>query len=353
MTAPFEISVICPVLVGRTSQLDLLDRSIAEVMSGHGQIVLIAGEAGIGKSRLTAEAGARFRAHLATSDQLAARILTGRCFEPDRVLPYAPLLDVLRADLAGRSPMDIATLFGADSAALARLLPEIAELLPSSAPQPPTAAEQDQRQLTLALARCFTRLGARPDDAGRLARLLIIEDLHWSDEASLQVLLALARHVPAQPMLVLLTYRSDEVRPELAAFLAALDRERLGTEIHVPRLSIGDVDAQIRTIFDLQRAISTEFLGAIYSVTEGNPFFIEETLKSLIAVGDIAPTNDAWDTTSLSELRLPRSVQLAVQRRLDQVSSEAREVLTLAAVAGRRFDLSVTIIRGAAFGSGR
>ncbi len=121
----------------------------------------------------------------------------------------------------------------------------------------------------------------------------------------------------------------------------------------MPRLSIGDVDAQIRTIFDLQRAISTEFLGAIYSVTEGNPFFIEETLKSLIAVGDIAPTNDAWDTTSLSELRLPRSVQLAVQRRLDQVSSEAREVLTLAAVAGRRFDLSVTIIRGAAFGSGR
>jgi hypothetical protein len=92
MTAPFEISVICPVLVGRTPQLDLLDRSIAEVLSGHGQTVLIAGEAGIGKSRLTAEAGARFRAHLATADQLAVRILTGRCFEPDRVLPYARCL---------------------------------------------------------------------------------------------------------------------------------------------------------------------------------------------------------------------------------------------------------------------
>ena len=332
MTAPFEISVICPVLIGRTPQLDLLDRLIAEVMSGHGQTVLIAGEAGIGKSRLTAEASARFRAHQAAADQLEARILTGRCFEPDRVLPYAPLLDVLRADLAGRSPAEIATLFGPDGAALARLLPEIAELLPSSAPQPPIAPEQDQRQLTLALARCFTRLGAHPDDAGQSARLLIIEDLHWSDEASLEVLLALARHVPAQPMLVLLTYRSDEVRPELAAFLAALDRERLGTEIHVPRLSIGDVDAQIRTIFDLQRAVSAEFLGTIYTVTEGNPFFIEETLKSLIAAGDIVLTNDAWDTKSLSELRLPRSVQLAVQRRLDQVSSDAREVLTLAAL---------------------
>src|SRR5690242_4458467 len=135
MTAPFEISVICPVLIGRTPQLDLLDRLIAEVLSGHGQTVLIAGEAGIGKSRLTAEACVRFRAHQATSDQLAARILTGRCFEPDRVLPYAPLLDLLRAALAGRPSVEIATLFGSDGAALARLLPEIAEVLPNSASQ--------------------------------------------------------------------------------------------------------------------------------------------------------------------------------------------------------------------------
>src|SRR5258705_5535897 len=106
MIAPFEISVICPVLIGRTPQLDLLDRSIAEALSGHGQTVLIAGEAGIGKSRLTAEAGARFRAHQIRSTQRAARILTGRCFEPDRLLAYALLLDVLRADLAGRPPFE-------------------------------------------------------------------------------------------------------------------------------------------------------------------------------------------------------------------------------------------------------
>src|SRR6185295_6138256 len=97
-----------------------------DVLSGHGQTVLIAGEAGVGKSRLTAEARARFRSHQGASDQLAAHILTGRCFEPDHVLPYAPLLDVLRTALAGRAPAEIATLFGPDSVALARLLPEIA-----------------------------------------------------------------------------------------------------------------------------------------------------------------------------------------------------------------------------------
>jgi DNA-binding NarL/FixJ family response regulator len=341
MMAPFELSVICPVLIGRTPQLDLLDRLIAEALSGHGQTVRIAGEAGIGKSRLTAEASARFRTHQAAAGQIEARILTGRCFEPDRVLPYAPLLDVLRADFATRSPVEIATLFGPAGAALARLLPEFAELFPISTPHLPLELEQDQRQLTLALAQCFMRLGAHPGDSARSPLLLVIEDLHWSDEASLEVLLALARHIPALPMLLLLTYRSDEVQAELAAFLAAFDRERLGAEIHVPRLSIGDVDAQIRTIFDLQRALSTEFLGTIYAVTEGNPFFIEETLKSLIAAGDIAPTNDAWDTKSFSELRLPRSVQLAVQRRLDQVSQDAREVLMLAAIAGRRFDFDL------------
>jgi DNA-binding CsgD family transcriptional regulator len=341
MTAPFETSVICPVLIGRTPQLDLFDRLIAQAWSGQGQTVLIAGEAGIGKSRLTAEASARFRVHQTRASQSAPRILQGRCFEPDRVLPYAPLLDLLRADLATRSAAEIATLFGPASSALARLLPEFAELLPSSPAQPAIEPAQDQRQLTLALVRCFARLGAHTGDAGRVPLLLLIEDLHWSDEASLEVLLALARRIPAQPILLLLTYRSDEVHPELAAFLAALDRERLGTEIRLASLSIDDVDAQIRAIFTLRRPLGMDFLAAIYAVTEGNPFFVEETLKSLLATGDIVATAGAWAAKPFSELRLPRSVQLAVQRRLDQVSQAAREVLTLAAIAGRRFDFDL------------
>src|SRR5688572_13181119 len=104
MSAPFETSIICPVLIGRTAQLDLLDRAIAQASRGHGQAVLIAGEAGIGKSRLVAEAGARFRTRQVESLQPGARILQGRCFEPDRVLPYAPLLDLLRTYLATHPP---------------------------------------------------------------------------------------------------------------------------------------------------------------------------------------------------------------------------------------------------------
>src|SRR5215210_3631436 len=164
MTEPFETSVICPVLIGRTSQLDLFDRVIAEVSGGHGQTVLIAGEAGIGKSRLAAEAGARFRAYQAIARAADPRILQGRCFEPDRVLPYAPLLDLLRAYLAMCSPADMATLFGPAGGALVRLLPELAEMLPNISARPAIDPAQDQRQLTLALVRCFTQLAAHPRD---------------------------------------------------------------------------------------------------------------------------------------------------------------------------------------------
>jgi DNA-binding NarL/FixJ family response regulator len=334
MTALFEMPVICPILIGRALEIDLLDRSITQARSGHGQIVLIAGEAGVGKSRLVGEASGRFRTRQDAA-QHDALILQGRCFEPDRVLPYAPLLDLMRASLAARPPEELAATLGSAAGVLVTLLPELAELLPPITSNLMLDPEPDQRRLTLALVQYITRLAARRP------LLVIIEDLHWSDETSLDLLLTLARHIPSQPILLLLTYRDDEIPEELAAFLAALDRERLSTELRLRCLSAGDVDAQIRAIFDLHRPVRTEFLEMLYAVTEGNPFFVEEALKSLVEAGDIVLANREWDHMPFGRLRLPRSVQLAVQRRLDQVSQDARELLTLAAVAGRRFDFGL------------
>lgn len=100
MVAPFDIPIISPVLIGRALQLEALDRLIAQAASGHGQTALIAGEAGIGKSRrLVAAASEHFRARQAQAGQPAGPILQGHCFEPDRVLPHTPLLDLLRAFL--------------------------------------------------------------------------------------------------------------------------------------------------------------------------------------------------------------------------------------------------------------
>src|SRR5689334_10851896 len=101
MNAPFETPIVCPVLIGRERQLDLLSRLVDQARTGQGQTALIAGEAGIGKSRLIAELKPA-----ATRQGLT--ILQGRCFEPDRVLPYAPLLDLLPSWLAGRAAHEVA-----------------------------------------------------------------------------------------------------------------------------------------------------------------------------------------------------------------------------------------------------
>jgi DNA-binding CsgD family transcriptional regulator len=328
MAVPFEHSIVCPVLIGRAPQLDALERRIALARDEHGQVALIVGEAGIGKSRLVAETRARAVEH-------GFAIFQGRCFEPDRALPYAPLLDLLRAFLAAHIVDEIADALGSSAAELAKLLPKLADILPNSIPNPILAPEQEKRRCFQALTQFFTR------SATRQPLLIIIEDLHWSDDTSLELLLILARRVASAPIFLVLTYRGNEVQPGLAHMLASLDRERLADEIRLTALDEAEVDAMLRVIFDQRRPIRSDFLSALYTLTEGNPFFIEEILKSLITAGDIFYTRGRWDRKPLGELNIPRTVQLAVRQRADRLHPDAKRLLTLATVVGRRFDFDL------------
>ncbi|MCI0552313.1 MAG: LuxR C-terminal-related transcriptional regulator, partial [Anaerolineae bacterium] len=133
-------------------------------------------------------------------------------------------------------------------------------------------------------------------------------------------------------------YRSEEITPELTHFLAELDRERLGAEFELKHMSPTEVDAMLRAILDLKTPVSKEFLDAIFPLTEGNPFFIEEILKALIADGDIFHADGTWDRKDINQLRIPRTIQDAVQRRTRQLDEQTLRALTLASVTGRRFD---------------
>jgi DNA-binding CsgD family transcriptional regulator len=342
MAAPFTRSIICPVFIGRGLYIDALVQLIEQACSGHGQTVLIAGEAGIGKTRLVAEALATLRS--SRSQDRTPMVLQGRCFELDRSLPYAPLLDLLRSFLASHSPNDLAAALDPTASALVKLLPELADLLPGPAPGSMLEPEQEKLQLFQALTRFFTRLSVGQP------LLVVVEDVHWSDDTSLEFLLYLARRVASQRVLLLLTYRSEEEHPVLTPFLAALDHERLAVELTLTPLTIDQVDEMIRSIFWQPGAMGADSVEAIYRLTEGNPFFVEELLKSLVTSGEIVYTDGKWERKLGKEdqavllpdrLQLPRSVQLAVQQRLDHVSTEARELLSLAAVAGRRFDFAL------------
>ena len=308
-------TVISPILAGRAAELTTLANWVEQTRNGTGKVVLLSGEAGIGKSRLVVE----------IKRMLGGHCLEGRCYEQDRALPYAPLIDLLRVqasqvfrNLRNHSP-------------LTRLLPELGD-----APVP-GEPEQDKRRLFEALAEALT---ASPHPAHEV-RGIIIEDLHWYDDATLEFLQFFARRIGSRPVLLVMTYRSDEVGSSLERFLAALDRERLANEIALQRLNLQDTASMIRAVFDLPHTPQAEFLTTIHQLTDGNPFFVEEVLKSFVASGEIFELGGQWSRKPLGQLRVPRTVQAAVRQRTEQLSADVQQLLNIAAVAGQRWDFAV------------
>jgi len=321
-------SFVTPIIVGRTEELSQLGATLAAVQGGAGRCVLVSGEAGIGKSRLIAEIRARAIGNGFTT-------LEGRCFEQDRSFPYAPLMDMLRPFLAQEPVSDRLNGLGPLAHELVKLLPELAAHLSVSQPTPPLEAEVEKRRLFEAMKTLFLRQAeARP-------LLFIVEDLHWSDQASLEFLLYLVRRIADQPLLLLLSSRRAAVQTGLVELLAGLDRDPAAQEIRLNPLTRAEVAQLLQAILDQPQALSAEFVAAIYSLTEGNPFFAEEICTSLIASGDIYYADNQWRRKPLSQISIPDSVQRLVRQRLVQISQPARDLLDLAAVSGRSFDFAV------------
>jgi DNA-binding CsgD family transcriptional regulator/tetratricopeptide (TPR) repeat protein len=326
---------VCPTLVGRTSDLAVLQALVHDAQSGQGHFALIRGEAGIGKSRLVAETKA-------CAADLGFLLLQGNCFRSDRFFPYAPLLELLRAYIsahAATAARDLEPL----APALSRLLPDLTLLLPeltTIAELPPLDPEQERHRLFAILTHFLTQ------QAEQHPVLFVIEDLHWCDETSLEFLLHLAPRCPHLPILLLCTYRSDEFALSLRPFLTEAHRERLAQEITLTPLSRDEVEEMLREISLKQHPLPADLLEAIYPLAEGNPFFVEELLSaSLARAANTFPEQGEKHSQGLDapvgQLPLPRSVQEAIQQRTERLSPQTRHVLTLAAVAGRRFDFAV------------
>ena len=288
-------------LIGREAHLETMEQILAQARTGQGQTILVAGEAGWGKSRLTNEFKTR-------ATEQGWRCLQGNCFETDRSLPYAPIAEILQS--VEQTP--------------AHLTPLLSR---TDSPAP-----FDKHQLYFELTAFLARLAASQP------LLIVVEDLHWCDDASLELLLYLARKLANSSILFLVTFRDNEVQPSLAHYLSQTDRERRARELRLAPLSLADTSLMVQTIFGQSRPTRAEFVDKLYPLTEGNPFYIEETLKSMLMAGDIVVSDDGiWAEGALSDLHIPRSVQDSVQQRSKQLSPEAQDVLTLAAVAGRDF----------------
>ena len=248
------------------------------------------------------------------------------------------MLDLLRAFLAPLSPAQITTALGSSARALFPLLPEQVQHLPELVllpPLPPLDPAQDKRRLFAALAEVFMRAAtSRP-------LLLVVEDIHWSDESTLEFLLFFVRKAVASRLLLLLTYRSEEVHQPLRSLLAQLDRGRLRQEVILEALSRAGTELFLQTVLQGTDRLPAGMLDALYDLTEGNPFFLEEVLKALMVAGELVEGEGGWRWKRAGTWHIPLSLHNAVELRLTRLSKDARRVLQLAAVAGRRFDFAL------------
>lgn len=313
---PAVVGVSTGLLVGRDRAQAELEQRWREALEGRRQVVLLAGEPGIGKTRLAAEFARE--AH-----EQGAAVLAGRCYE-QLLVPYQPFAEALRHYVAGCPPGELAVQLGPRRRELAVLVPDL------EAPGGPVAAaladaQQERFRLFDAVASTLEQAAlARP-------AILMLDDLHWADEGSLLLLRHVVRLTDSCPLMVLGTYRKTEVEPkgELVAALAELRRARALHELALEGLE----EREVASLISAQsgRQAPARLTRQVAQRTEGNPFFIEELLRHLGASG----------TDELEGLDIPDSVKDLLLRRLDRLGEDCRRSLAVAAVVGRQFDLAV------------
>jgi tetratricopeptide (TPR) repeat protein len=312
-------------LVARDAELRELKSSVELAASGHGQVVLIEGEPGIGKTRLLQEAQvyARLRGFI---------VLVGRCYEQESAVPYLPFIELFQGRFRDMPHDELAGELGQAAPEFVKIVPEVRERLPEIEPSVPLEPVQERLRLFSSFARYFTNL------ARRTPVVLVVEDLHWADAASLSLLQHLARHLRGERVLILGSYRDVEVdrRHPLGDLLREMNRERLFNLVNLRRLQPDGVRGMVQTMFEVQQ-VSDEFLSILYEETEGNPFFVEEVLKSLVEEGAIYREDARWQRKEIAEIQVPKSIREVVGRRLERVSDTCQRALSVGAVIGRRF----------------
>jgi DNA-binding SARP family transcriptional activator/class 3 adenylate cyclase len=302
--------------VGRSDAAAALQAQWTEVRERGLRVVVLAGEPGIGKTRLVTE-------FARTAHDDGATVLAGSCHEETHV-PYQPFVQALRHYIACCPPAELAVQVTPRRAQLAAILPELED---SRSPYGPTGLGAEQERF-----RLFEAVSSLLTDAAHLRPLvLFLDDLHWADQSSLLLLRHLARSAKGAPLMVLGTYRPVEVGEEhpLAEALAELRRARAVERLSLSGLGEGEVAELIagRTGQQPPRG----FVRRVAERSEGNPFFIEELLHEVGAESD-------WDVAAGG---VPDSVKDLLLRRLRGLGDDCRQALSVAAVAGREFELDV------------
>ena len=305
------------VFVGRTAELERLREAFDEAFAGRGKLTMLVGEPGIGKTRTTQELETYARMRGAT-------VVWGRARESAGAPPYWPWVQAGRAFSASLDEQTLRGLLRPDSLDLLRLFPELLTVAPDL-PEPDTAADEGAQ---FRLFDSVTSFFARASERGPL--VIMLDDLQWADKSSLLMLQHAAIELTRSRVLLVGTYRDTDLTRQspLSDTLAQLNREPGFERVVLRGLSQPEVAHYIREVGGLEPA--PEVLARIFEGTEGNPFFLQEVVN-------LMAQERTLEKQSLSDIAIPEGVRQALGRRLEGLSEEANELLTVASVVGREF----------------
>ena len=310
-------------LFDRLDEVAALQRAFDSLMEGQGQIVLLGGEPGIGKTRLAEEL-----AHFAT--MIGATVLWARCHEAEGSPSFWPWFQIVRQSLRGSyySAEELREDLGAGAAPIAQVVPHIRALLPDLPESPELDSNQARFRFFDSLSSFLGRLSER------VPLLLILDDLHWADNSSLTMLEFLTDEIAAHRIMLLGTYREAEAGISLHVIrtLERINRSSAARRLHVSGFKLVDV-AQYGA-FIAGRPLPENLVQTIYQRTNGNPFFMREVVQ-LLAREEETEDPRQWETV------VPVGVREAITLRLAQLSDDARQVLTAAAVIGGEFAFDI------------
>ena len=308
--------------VGRQEEVTQLRRCLEAAIRGQGGLVLVAGEPGVGKTRLVSELA------IDTADR-GLQVLTGCAYETEGMPPYLPFIEALNQRLRGRTQEELREDLGETAPYVAKLLPELRQCLPDVREPPALDPQAEHYRLFEGVTDFLINLAARTP------LLLFLDDLHWADDATLLLLQHLARRLAEVSLLVVGAYRHSEVddRHPLTPVLAELARQRLASSITLRPFEREEAAVLVEAI--LGKAPATRVVDALFAAAAGNPFFTEELVRNIQERGqDLADPQAAVD-----DWAIPQGVRHVIGRRLARLGDEANRVLAYSSVLGRDLTL--------------
>ncbi len=314
-------------LVGRDRELSFLSKTLDDAAKGAGRSVFIVGEGGIGKTRLAAAAAER-------AEKRGWSVAIGRSYPVETGVPYALFSDALLPLVRALEPATLSVLTRGGGGELGYLFPNLA----TTGERDRASVGADPSEIKSRLLWNFTQFLGRL--SAKQPLLIVLENLQWADASSLELLHFVARQIATQKIVLLGTY--NEAERDANAVLRSTEQSLSGLGLLSVRklgpLGQTEVEEIVQQMFGVEKTATRHFSAMLYDWTRGNPFFVEETLKSLVDSGVLAQKDGRWTGWEMQTLQLPATIRDVIKTKVDRLSPNAGTIANLSAVIGTRAD---------------